>query len=154
MIAGRAFSFEVNRTTTAPPHVVFALVVDGANWSNWAKPLVLGSRMLRHGDPPPGGIGAVRVLGTWPVLMRERTVEHEQDRKHSYVLENSGAPLRNYRADLVLTPTESGGTRLHWQGSFTERFRGTGPLVRLGFKGIVTFIAARLTRAAERNAAG
>ena len=39
-MSGRTFSFEVNRTSGAPPATLFRLESDGARWSEWAKPLI------------------------------------------------------------------------------------------------------------------
>ena len=75
-MSGRTFSFEVNRTSSAPPATLFRMKSDGARWSEWGKPLIAQSA----GRPRPGGVGAVRKVGLWPVLMREETVEYEQDR--------------------------------------------------------------------------
>ena len=73
-MSGREFSFEVNRTSSAPAATLFRLVADGANWSKWAKPIVLQSSWARQGDPAPGGVGAVRRVGMWPLLVQEETV--------------------------------------------------------------------------------
>ena len=78
-MSGRKFSFEINRTTSAPAATLFRLVTDGANWSDWAKPLVIQSSWARQGDPAPAGVGAVRKIGMWPFLVQEETVEYEQD---------------------------------------------------------------------------
>ena len=83
-MSGRVFTFEINRTTSAPAATLFRLETDGAGWSKWAKPLIVQSSWVRRGDPAPAGIGAVRKVGLWPMLMREKTVAHEQDRRHLY----------------------------------------------------------------------
>jgi hypothetical protein len=88
-MAGRKFSFEVNKTSSAPAATLFRLETDGANWSKWAKPIVVQSSWAREGDQP-GGVGAIRQVGLWPVLVREETVEYEQDRRHVYKLVGAG----------------------------------------------------------------
>ena len=70
-MSGRTFSFEVNRTSRAPAATLFLLETDGSRWADWAKPIVMQSSWERQGDPAPGGIGAVRKVGTWPFLVRE-----------------------------------------------------------------------------------
>ncbi len=97
-MSGRTFSFEVTRTSTAPAATLFRLVTDGANWSKWAKPIVVHSSWARQGDPAPGGIGAVRKVGLWPVLVQEETVEYEQDRRHAYKLVGPPTPAKDYSA--------------------------------------------------------
>lgn len=150
-MAGRTFSFEINRTSTAPAATLFRLVTDGANWSKWAKPIVFHSSWARQGDPAPGGIGAVRKVGMWPVLVQEETVEYEQDRRHAYKLIGPPTPAKDYSGEVVFTPNPAGGTDIRWSGSFTEGVRGTGPAMRAAMGGAVRFFAGRLVKAAERE---
>lgn len=146
----RKFSFEVNRTSTAPAATLFRLVTDGGNWSKWAKPIVVQSSWARQGDPAPGGIGAIRKLGMWPVLVQEETVAYEQDRRHAYKMVGA-SPVNDYFAEVILTPNPAGGTDIRWSGSFTERVAGTGPALRAALGGAVAFFAGRLVKAAERE---
>ncbi|OBJ55402.1 SRPBCC family protein [Mycobacterium asiaticum] len=151
-MSGRKFSFGVNKTTSAPPATVFRLVTDGGNWSAWAKPIVVSSSWTRQGDPAPGGVGAIRKLGMWPVFVQEETIEYEQDRRHVYKLVGPRTPVNDYIAEVVLTPTPSGGTEISWSGSFVEKARGTGPAARAAMGGAVKFFAGKLVQAAEREA--
>ena len=150
-MTGKMFSFEVNRTTSALAATLFRLETDGARWSEWAKPLVVQSSWEQQGDPPPAGVGAVRKVGMWPLLMREKTVVYEQDRRHVYAQIGPSLPAKNYRAELLLTPNAAGGTDLRWTGSFTEELRGTGPVMLIFLRGVVRFLARRLVSAAERD---
>jgi hypothetical protein len=148
---GRVFAFEINRTTSAPAAEVFRLETDGAGWSQWAKPLIVQSKWEHHGDALPAGIGAVRRVGLWPLLMREKTIAYEQDRRHGYQQIGPPLPAKDYRAELLLTPAPGGGTDIHWTGSFTEGLPGTGPLMLVLLRGLVSFLAGRLVRAAEHR---
>ena len=42
-MSGRTFSFEMNRTTSAPAATLFRLETDGGRSSEWAKPIVVQS---------------------------------------------------------------------------------------------------------------
>jgi hypothetical protein len=42
-MSGRTFSFEINRTTSAPAATLFRLETDGGRSSEWAKPIVVQS---------------------------------------------------------------------------------------------------------------
>jgi Polyketide cyclase / dehydrase and lipid transport len=106
----------------------------------------------RQGDPAPGGIGAIRKVGLWPVLVREETVEYEQDRRHAYKLVGPASPAKDYSAEVVFTPNAAGGTDIRWTGSFTEGVRGTGPAMRAALGGAVAFFAGKLVKAAETGA--
>jgi Polyketide cyclase / dehydrase and lipid transport len=153
-MSGRKFSFEVTKTSTAPAATLFRLVTDGGRWSEWAKPIVASSSWERQGDPAPGGIGAIRKLGMWPVFVYEETTEYEQDRRHVYKLVGARRPVEDYIAEVALTPNASGGTNIRWTGSFTEKARGTGPVMRAGLGGAVKFFAGKLVQAAERESGG
>jgi Polyketide cyclase / dehydrase and lipid transport len=147
---GREYAFEVTARSTADAATLFALEADGGRWSEWAKPLVPQSSWERTGDPAPGGVGAVRLLGLKPLLVREETVEYEQDRRHVYVM-RTPMPLRDYRAEFVVTPRAAGGADVVWRGRFTERVRGSGPVLRGALRGMLSVLLRRLVRAAERG---
>jgi hypothetical protein len=150
-MSGRTFSFEINRTTYAPPATLFRLETDGARWADWAKPLIVQSSWEQQGDPAPGGVGAVRKVGLWPVMMREKTVAYEQDRRHVYALIGPTTPAKDYQAEALFTPNASGGTDLRWRGSFTEGVRGTGPIMLAFLRGALQLISLRMIKAAERE---
>jgi hypothetical protein len=150
-MSGRVFTFEINRSTSAPAATLFHLETNGARWSEWAKPLIVQSSWEKQGDPLPGGIGAVRKVGMWPLLMREKTIAYEQDRRHGYLQIGPPLPAKDYRAEMLLTPSASGGTAIRWTGSFTEGVRGTGPVMLILLRSVVGFLAARLVKAAERQ---
>jgi hypothetical protein len=145
---GRTYSYEVNRTSTAPPSALFELETDGTRWSEWGRPLILQSRWARRGDTEPSGVGAIREVGLWPVLIREETIEYEPGRRHVYAFAGF-ALVKNYRAEVFFTPTASGGTHLRWTGTFTEPFRGAGPAIAAGLRGVIGLLAAQLVKAAE-----
>jgi hypothetical protein len=150
-MSGKVFTFEINRTTRASAATLFRLETDGAHWSDWAKPLIVQSSWERQGDPVPAGIGAVRKVGVWPMLMREKTIAYEQDRRHVYLQIGPPLPARGYQAEMLLTPNPAGGTDIRWTGSFTEGLRGTGQIMRIFLRGVVGFLASRLVKAAERR---
>jgi hypothetical protein len=89
-ITGKTFSFQINRTASARPATLFRIETDGARWSEWAKPLIVQSSWEQDGKSAPG-LGAVRKVGVWPMLMREKTVAYEPDRRHVYA--QIGPPL-------------------------------------------------------------
>jgi polyketide cyclase/dehydrase/lipid transport protein len=150
MPAGREFAFEVTARSDADPATLFALEADGSRWSSWAKPLVPRSSWERTGDPAPAGVGAVRRLGLRSLFVREETVEFEQDRLHAYVL-RTPMPIRDYRAEFVVSPRAAGGSDVVWRGTFTERVRGSGPVFRAALRVLLSVLLRQLVRAAERG---
>jgi uncharacterized protein YndB with AHSA1/START domain len=146
----KTFSFEVNRTSSAPPAELFRLETDGELWPKWGGPLIVQGGWEQRAENAPGGVGAIRRVGLWPMLMREKTLEYEQDRRHVYTFAGPPAPVRDYRAEVLFTPGASGGTELCWRGSFTEPVPGTGPVLRVTLRAAINYLAGRLVRAAER----
>lgn len=153
-MSGRKFSFEVNRTRSAPAATLFRLATDGADWKSWAKPIVLQSSWVRQGDPAPGGVGAIRKVGAWPMMVQEETVEYEQDHRHVYKLIVPVSPAKDYLGEVVFTPKVAGGTDIRWSGSFVEGVRGTGAVMRAALAGTIRFFAGRLAKEAERQSGG
>src|SRR4051794_17107953 len=120
--------FSVQSVSSAAPDTVFAVLADGAGWKRWAGPVVRHSSWDRTGEPAPGGVGAVRKLGAWPVFSREEIVEYDPPGHLAYRI-LSGQPVRYYRADVHLTP-QGTGTRIRWEGTFEPKVPGTGALMR------------------------
>ncbi|MCR6489752.1 SRPBCC family protein [Amycolatopsis sp. OK19-0408] len=145
---GRKFSFEVNRTSSASPEALLEREADGPRWAEWGKPLIVQARWKRQGADEPAGVGAVREVGLWPVLIREETVEYEPGRRHVYTFFGAN-PIKDYRAEVVVTPTDGGGTHLRWTGSFTEPVRGSGPALAALLERVIRLFSGKLVKAAE-----
>lgn len=149
-MSANSFSFAVERSSKASAEKLFALVSDGSRWPEWTGKLVGSGSMVVKGDPTPAGIGAVRKLGVGPVGVREKTTAYEQDRLHGYTLLTPG-PIKNYHAQVRLTPREDGGTDLNWTGSFDEAIPGTRKVVQRIMSKLIGTFATKLVRAAERE---
>src|ERR1700758_5087156 len=126
-MSGRKFSFEVNRTSRAPAEALFRLETAGGRWSDWAKPIIMQSSWDRQGDPAPGGIGAVRKIGMWPLLVREETLEYERDRRHVYELIGPATPARDTVAKRRSRRTRRGAPICAGGARSPNGFRGPDP---------------------------
>lgn len=143
---------DVRVHTTAHPDTVYALLRDGASWPRWSP---IGSFELERradGDDPEG-VGAVRVFRSrWrgsKVTSRERVVELVPGRRFSYTL-LSGLPLRDYRADVDLSPADE-GTTIRWRSSFQPKIPGTGWLYRRILTEFIQACAAGLAAHAPQH---
>jgi hypothetical protein len=145
----RRFSFEFTTHSAADVGTLFALAADGGHYSQWAGLLIPRSSWERQGDPPPGGVGAIRRLGLWPIVMREETVAYEQDHRYAYVI-RSAVPMRDYQAELTFAPNGD-GSDLTVRARFEERIPGTGALVGRFMEGILRSLTARMVRAAAQR---
>ncbi len=129
---------------------MFAVLADGPRWKDWAGWFVRASWWEREGTPPPGGVGAVKRLGTKFFSSREETVEFDPPKHYAYRIV-SGQPVKSYRADVELTPVD-GGTHIRWSSRFEPTVPGTGPFMRWYLGGIVGGLTRRLAAYAPKTA--
>jgi uncharacterized protein YndB with AHSA1/START domain len=139
---------EATAWSAAPPAAVYALLVDGATWPTWSGHDA--AELVERGQGDGDGVGAVRVLHRGRTRSRERIVELVPERRLGYVL-LAGLPLRDYRANVDLTP-ERGGTAIRWSSDFSAKMPGTGPLYRWALNRFMAAAASNLAaRAAEQH---
>ena len=105
----------VSAHSEASPSDVFTILKDGSTWPRWG--MFTGFELERQGKTDPLGVGAIRVFVSRHARAREEVVEFEDGRQLSYVL-LSGMSLRNYRADVRLSPGRAGGTDISWRSRF------------------------------------
>jgi len=142
------FSYEVTAESKASPEAVFAVLADGSRWKEWAGAMIRHSSFEREGTPAPGGVGAIRRVGSWPLYGREEIVEYEPPTRLAYTI-LSGQPIRNYKAIVELAP-RGGGTAIRWSATFDPKIPGTGRLFSRYFAALIGGFAKRLAERAER----
>jgi uncharacterized protein YndB with AHSA1/START domain len=142
-------SYDVRTRSSAPPQQVFDVVADATTWSAWAGWFIRRSEFVRTGDPAPGGVGAIRRLGTRLVGTREQIIEYDAPHYLAYTI-LTRTPLRDYRAIVSLDP-DGGGTRITWAGAFEPRIPGTGRLLAWLLKRMVGGMAVGLARYADKQ---
>ncbi|RZS45001.1 polyketide cyclase/dehydrase/lipid transport protein [Herbihabitans rhizosphaerae] len=148
-MAARRFSFELTGTTTADPKTVHSLVAEGPRWTEWGAPLIGHASWAREGVDEPAGVGAIRKVGRWPLLLREETLEHEPGRLHVYTL--LSPVVRDYRGEVLLTPRGDGRTLVTWRVAFTERVPLSGLAVSSGTRIVIKHMLGKLIAAAEKS---
>ena len=129
---------EVTKHSAARPDAVFALLVDGNTWTHWSP--IESFELERPGDPPPEGVGAIRVLRRGRTTGRDQIVEIVPGRRFGY-MSLSGLPVRDYRARVELEP-DGDGTTIRWQASFAPKVAGTGWLLERGLRRFLSECAA------------
>ena len=137
-------------TTTAPRAVVFGLLADGSTWPTWAA--IDSFELEREGDPPPEGVGAIRVLRRGRTTGRDLIVELILDRRLQYQA-LSGLPTRDYVGTVDLEDGPGGGTTIRWRASFFPRIPGTGGLYQAGIRRFLHACADGLAVSAASGAA-
>ena len=104
--------------------------------------------LVRDGDPPPDGVGAIRRFAWGPGGSREEVVAWEPPYHLGYVT-LSGLPVRDYRADVRLA-RDGSGTVVTWRSTFETLVPGTGRIMHLIVSRLVRGFAASVCRYADR----
>jgi uncharacterized protein YndB with AHSA1/START domain len=131
---------EVTQHSEAAPASLFALLIDGQTWPRWSP--IEAFELERPGDPPPEGVGAIRVFRRGRTTGRDEIVEVVPDRRLSY-RSLSGLPVRDYRARVDLEP-DGDGTTIRWEASFGPKLPGTGRLLERGLRRFICECVAGL----------
>ncbi len=139
------WSFEVTATSRASVDILWPLVGEADRWKEWS--FLTRSGLERHGQPVPNGVGALRRFTSFGVGSREEVVSWEPPNHLGYVIVQ-GFPVRNYRADVVLTP-DGDGTRVTWSASFDTKIPWTGRLMSEILHLIVSRFVTGLVRYAD-----
>ena len=133
---------DVSARSSASPEAVFALLADVSTWPRWAP---FDASAVEEGD----GVGELRRFQRGRRTTRERVTALEPPRRLEYELV-SGIPIRDYRAEVTLTPA-AGGTEIRWHSRFNAKIPGTGGLARRGLQRFIEQTAEGLAREAEKG---
>jgi uncharacterized protein YndB with AHSA1/START domain len=139
---------QVTQHSAAAPATVFALLVDGNTWPRWSP--IEAFELERTGDPPPEGVGAIRIFRRGRTTGRDEIVEVVPDRRLGY-RSLSGLPVRDYRAHVDLE-ADGDGTAIRWEASFAPKVAGAGWLLERGLRRFLEQCARGLAEHAERSA--
>ena len=121
----------VSAVTPASAEVVYELLADHSTWISWSP--MESVELEQAGDPPPEGVGAIRVNKRGRVSGRDQIVELTPGRRFTYA-SLSGLPVRDYVGEVDLSPAAGGGTEVNWHSSFSPRIPGTGWLLQRGIR--------------------
>ena len=111
----------VQRTIAAPRERVFEVLSDHANYDRFRG--IRDSVLLRKGDPPPNGLGALRrvLIGPLKALkMEEEVTLYEEPSRFDYLIVQINVPFDHQGGSIRLTEVE-GGTRAEWLSTFRVR---------------------------------
>lgn len=123
-------SIEIQRQVPATREAVWSLLTDSRRIASWAgfKEVVL----RQEGDPPPGGLGAIRVIRGGGFAIEEEITAFDPPRVLEVRL-TAGLPIRDHRAAVLLEALD-GGTRVTWTARFQSRVPLLGSLIRIGYQ--------------------
>jgi uncharacterized protein YndB with AHSA1/START domain len=136
---------EAAGTADAPPEVVWRLVADAETYSKWG--IWSESGWVSPVGDPPGSPGSARSMRYKRTTIVERILEVDEGARMAYTVLR-GIPVRNYRAEVALTP-KGAGTYVRWSAEWDNTLLGRVVQRRLSV--IYPEVVRRLVAAAERT---
>jgi hypothetical protein len=123
-------TIDVSAHAPVSADAIFSLLMDRATWPQWAP--IDSFHLERPGDPPPEGLGAIRVFRRGRTIGRDEIVGVVPERRFEYV-SLSGLPVRDYHA-VVDLDDDGTGTTIYWHAQFFPKIAATGWLLARGFQ--------------------
>ena len=115
------------QTAEAAPETIWELISDASRYPEWGPWSAAGYH--RPGDTSPRGVGAIqwlrssrRVYGRYPTSI-EKILEVKEGRRLVYTVIGGSSPVRNYRAEVTLTPAGN-GTHIRWAATWDATLAG------------------------------
>ena len=108
-------SLTVTRRIEAPAEGVFDLLADHVNYDRF--PGINGSELVREGDPPPNGVGALRRIHSRPLRFDEEITAYERPSLLGYLIVKVNAPLEHEGGEIRLRE-QNGATEVEWKTTF------------------------------------
>ena len=139
---------EAEGAAGARPDVVWALVSDANTYPRWGPWSEGGYRPQSEGPSRKGSVQWFR-YGRRTTSVEE-ILEIEAPRRIVYSV-LSGLPVKNYRAEVTLTPTASNGTSVRWTATWDKTFMGR--MVHRKLQKVYPEIVNALLAAADRDQA-
>jgi uncharacterized protein YndB with AHSA1/START domain len=112
---------EAEGTTLADMNTVWALVADANTYAQWGPWNDGGYDPPAQGPSRPGSVQWFR-FGRHTTSV-ERILEVDPPRRIVYTVER-GIPVKNYRAEVTLTPDASSGTTIRWAATWESTLLG------------------------------
>ena len=142
-------SVNAEATTAASPQAIWALVANANTYATWG-PWNAACYVPPATGPSQVGMTQLFAYGR-STKSQERILEVETDRRIVYTVEK-GIPVKNYRAEVLLTPTPDGGTHLKWSATWDRTL--LGKIVHRKLATLYPEIVAALIKGAEDQKVG
>ena len=132
--------------TSADPEVVWSLVADANSYSSWGPWNDGGYEPASQGPSREGSVQWFR-YGRRTISV-EKVLEVDEARRLVYTVER-GIPVRNYRAEVTLTPIAPQGTSVLWTATWDATF--TGRMVHRRLQRVYRHVMTALIAAADHQ---
>jgi hypothetical protein len=118
----------VARVIPAPAEEIFDLLADHANYERFRP--IHESELLREGDPPPNGVGALRRIKVRPLVFEEEVTAYDRPSRLDYLIVKLNVPFEHHGGSITLS-RDGDATRVDWRSSFTVPIRVAGPAIEV-----------------------
>ena len=112
---------EAEGITSADPEAVWSLVADANGYPSWGPWNDGGYQPAQEGPSRAGSVQWFRYGRRTRTL--EEILEADEPRRLVYTVVR-GLPVRNYRAEVTLTPVAPEGTSVRWTATWDGTFMG------------------------------
>lgn len=109
----------------------FDLFVDHEAWTN--SEFLPEIRIIKPGETHPPGLGAVRLVISGRMNIKEDIVGFQSPKYFSYASQNGSMPVNDFSGKLFLEE-KNGGVLAKYEGSFNPKYFGTGWLFNYLFQ--------------------
>jgi uncharacterized protein YndB with AHSA1/START domain len=140
---------EAEGTTSAEAETVWRLLADANTYAHWGPWNDGGYDPPAEGPSRPGSVQWFR-FGRRTTSV-ERILEVDPPRRIAYTVER-GIPVKNYRAEVTLTPNVPRGTSIRWAATWDRTLMGR--LVHRKLRTVYPQVMDALAAASDRHRAG
>jgi uncharacterized protein YndB with AHSA1/START domain len=137
----------ITRTIQAPAEAVFDLLADHAHYDRFRG--ISGSELVREGEPPPNGVGAMRRIKVRPLSFDEEITAYERPSRLDYLIFKLNVPFEHHGGSIQVS-REEGASRVDWRSSFTVPTPLVGGLQELVWQPVLTRGFRRVLEDVER----
>ena len=146
-------SIHVTRRIEAPAEPIFDLLADHANYERFRP--IHASALLRQGEPPPNGVGALREIKVRPLKFEEEITEYERPIRLDYVIVKLNVPFEHHGGSIRLR-ADGDATHVDWRSAYAVPTPLVGgleelvwkPLLARGFRRVLADVARMARRGA------
>jgi ribosome-associated toxin RatA of RatAB toxin-antitoxin module len=108
-------TIHITRRIPAPPEAVFDLLADHAHYERFRA--IHRSALLREGEPPPNGVGALRQIKVRPLTFEEEITGYERPTRLDYLIVKLNVPFEHHGGSIRLS-RDGDATGVDWRSSF------------------------------------
>jgi uncharacterized protein YndB with AHSA1/START domain len=115
-------TLRIEMTLAAPPERVFDVLGAHAEYDRFRP--IRRAELIREGEPPPNGVGAMRRIWAGALRFEEEITAYERPVRLDYVIRRLNFPFEHEGGSILISPAGE-GTAVDW----TTRYRVPIPLL-------------------------